>query len=664
MLKEFGVVICIMKLLVRWKEYALLLLVLLGPGQVVAQSRPPILSEVYAVPDSLLQLALASPRADTAKVNRLNAAAFALRINRSVLTRQLGKQALVLAQRLHYPMGMLNANFNLGYYYRGCNKYDSALYYTRLAIRAAEQMHRQYDVTRGLYNISRIYSEQGDYSKALAYNMNGLAIAQAIHNSKAELFQLIESGHISNGLGEYAAARERFERALLLAQSLRDYVGMGHAYSGLGDLNRQQAHWSLAGHYYTQATDSYRHMYNDTGLLDIELRVSDMVYRQGNHAGSRTAVWRLLRKARAAALPGMVARAQLLLARSYLATSQPDSARYYGAQSLAAMQRSGVKSDARDAALTLAQATSQLGQWQAAYRYQVLAGAYTDSLTGQATRRRVAGLQEQAARGRQQAQLRLLRQQSRLQAQQQELTNLRYRQQVLLLTALMALALALAAWLLWYYRRRETHRLLALRTRIAADLHDEVGSVLTQISMQSTLLREGRYAPAQQQTYLDQMVEASRLAARQLSDAVWSIDARHDSAASLLDRLRDHAYEVLPPAGLEIIFAADPALPDTAIPLPVRQALYYIYKEALHNVVKHAHAQQIWVRLRVLGSLLELEVCDDGQGLNGEPRPGGQGLRNMRMRAAAVGGTLGLAPTETTAGTRLTARLPLRKHAA
>jgi signal transduction histidine kinase len=328
------------------------------------------------------------------------------------------------------------------------------------------------------------------------------------------------------------------------------------------------------------------------------------------------------------------------------------------------MQRSGVKLDARDAALVVAQAAAGLGHWQAAYRYQRLAGAYTDSLTGQTTRRRVAGLQEQAARSQQQSQLRLLQQQTRLQAQQQELSNLRNHQQVLLLAALIAVLLAAAAWLLWYYRRREARRQEALRTRIAADLHDEVGSVLTQISMQSTLLREGRYTSAQQQTYLDQMVDASRLAARQLSDAVWSIDARYDSASSLLDRLRDHAYEVLPAAGLDMEFSADPVLPATTIPLPVRQALYYIFKEALHNVVKHAQAQQIWVRLRLLNNdLLALEVRDDGRGLASSARPGGQGLRNMRMRAIAVGGSVSFATAEAS-GVQLMAYLPLRKASA
>jgi len=593
-------------------------------------------------------------------VNRLNAAAFALRINRADLTLQLSKQALALSKQLNYNEGLLNANFSLGYYYRGQNQYDSAQYFTRQAMAIATRLRRKYDLTRGLYNLSRIYSEQGDYSKALAVNIEGLALAQAIHNRKAELFQLIESGLIATALGEYEAARTRFNEALVLAQALRDYVGMGHAYSGLGDLNRQQMHWSLAGHYYSQSADSYRYVFNATGLLHIQLSIADMLDRQGDHMGAQRESRRLLRQTEQAMLPGQIARAQLVLARTFVWTGALDSAYHYGHLSWITMQRKGVRSDARDAAALLAQTSARLGHWQEAYRFQKLTAAYTDSLTGEATRRRVAGLKEQAASSRRQAQLRLSQQQARLREQQQELSDLRYRQQLLLLSGLVAVVATLGVGTLWYHRRREHHRLLALRTRIAADLHDEVGSVLTQISMQSTLLREGRHTSAQQQTYLDQMVDASRLAARQLSDAVWSIDARHDSAASLLDRLHDHAYEVLPPAGVELIITIDPALATAAILLPVRQALYFIYKESLHNVVKHAKAQHVWVRLWLASGMIEMQVRDDGVGITTQRRAGGQGISNMQMRATAVGGTLHLIAAEEATGALVLVRLPLR----
>jgi signal transduction histidine kinase len=115
---------------------------------------------------------------------------------------------------------------------------------------------------------------------------------------------------------------------------------------------------------------------------------------------------------------------------------------------------------------------------------------------------------------------------------------------------------------------------------------------------------------------------------------------------------------VLPPAGLELDFVADEILAAATVPLATRQALYFIYKEALHNVVKHAKAQQVRVRLHLPGRELVLEIRDNGQGLRQASRPSGQGLPNMRMRAKAVGGTLTFDTTGV--GMGIVARLPLR----
>jgi signal transduction histidine kinase len=193
----------------------------------------------------------------------------------------------------------------------------------------------------------------------------------------------------------------------------------------------------------------------------------------------------------------------------------------------------------------------------------------------------------------------------------------------------------------WQQQRlRVRLREAALRTQIAADLHDDVGSLLTQISMEATLLHEGVYPANQQAARLEQVAVVSRRAARQMSDVVWSIDARNNSILSLLDRMRDHAYEVLPAAGVELDFVVEPELRALALPSPLRQSLYFIFKEALHNVVKHAHAQLVTVRLTRVGQCVRLDVRDDGRGCVGEPPPARHGLRNMRMRAEQVGGQI------------------------
>jgi len=622
-------------------------------GQPLPQSK-----ELAVLRDEMQQLLAANTKLDSARVNHLNKLAFALRIENQVKTWQVSLQALRLAQHLHYEQGELSSYVNLSYSYRGRNQYDSALYCAKKSIDLADKLQNKPDMLRILYNVARVYIYKGDYSQAYSANAKGLELAGVLKNKKFKVLHTIQYGLIETELGNYEQARKYFDQASALAQDNGDYVSQAQAYSGLGDLNRQQTRWSLAGYYYTKAAASYRHVYGINGLLDNEVNIAEMIDRQGDHQAAMVMARKLFRRATALNINGEIARTQLLLARAFLATGQPDSARFYGASCFVKTQHDGLRPEEREAARLLAQASAELQSWDAAYHYQLAATALADTLTGEATRRRIAGLEGEAAQKRQQIRLQLLQERAYLQTQQQELTRLRYRQQLTALAGSAALLLAMSGGLLWRYRRRERRRQEAMRTRIAADLHDEVGSMLTQISMQSTLLREGHYAPAQQQAYLEQMSEASRRAARQMSDAVWSIDARYDSAASLLDRLRDHAHEVLPPAGLELDFRADAALATTTVPLATRQALYYIYKEALHNIVKHARAQQVWVRLRLRGRQLELEVRDDGRGLPSAGRPGGQGLPNMRMRTAAVGGAITFDATGP--GTALLVRLPLR----
>ncbi len=183
-----------------------------------------------------------------------------------------------------------------------------------------------------------------------------------------------------------------------------------------------------------------------------------------------------------------------------------------------------------------------------------------------------------------------------------------------------------------------------LRTRLAADLHDEVGSLLARVTMQAELLHELAPAPS---TALTELAEDSRLAATTMRDIVWSIDARADTLAALLDRMHDHLDATARLAGWPtVVFTLDPNL-DPAAPLRqvVRQHLYLIFKEAVTNVVRHGHgATAVRVALGPDGrGGLWLVVENDG--LPVETRGlSGLGLRNMTQRAALLGVELAVGP--------------------
>jgi signal transduction histidine kinase len=631
----------------RLAQVALLLSLLLGAGVARAQGPPLPLKRLAVVRDSLSRLLAHDTRPDTQRVGRLNTLAFALRVNAADSSLVLARQALRLARQLGFARGLLEAEFNLSYYYRSHSQYDSAIAYARQALPLAGRTGNRYTLTRVYYNLARVYLEQGNYAAALGPSLDGLALARTLGSPRVVLFQLVTAARIELALGEYATARAYVAEARPLAPAAHDLLSTGYLHQVVGDLSRQQRQWRLARDQYRQALASYAVVFNKPGLLDMLLSITEMTERLGDYAAARRDGWRLLRQAHAASRPEQEARAALLLARTWL-PARADSARFYAALGLAGARPHLLRSQARDAAQMLALAHDRLGQGHLAYQYQALAGAYADSIGGEDTRRRLAAVQARAARSRTQIELNVAHQREHLLRQQQELARLRTQRQLVSIGTLVLGALMLAGGLFWRYRRRQQQqqaaRDAALRQRLAADLHDDVGALLTQISLQSDLLRETPAAPETTLARLNRLSDTSRRAARQMADVVWGLHTSSAQLPEVLAHMRDHAHEVLATQGLAIDFAVSEAAAALQPGVAVCQSLYLIYKEALHNVLKHAPAAtQVTVRLTEHAGQLCLAVHDNAPGPASTTRPGGHGLANMRQRAEAVGGTLRIA---------------------
>jgi tetratricopeptide (TPR) repeat protein len=123
-------------------------------------------------------------------VVRLNILAFALRTNEAGQSLALTRQAVALARQLDFKPGLLEAQFNLGYYFRVHSQYDSALYYTQQALTLAVDLGNRHTQTRVYLNLARIYFEQGNLAAALGPSRDGLALARHLGSPRVLVFQL------------------------------------------------------------------------------------------------------------------------------------------------------------------------------------------------------------------------------------------------------------------------------------------------------------------------------------------------------------------------------------------------------------------------------------------------------------------------------------------
>lgn len=183
-----------------------------------------------------------------------------------------------------------------------------------------------------------------------------------------------------------------------------------------------------------------------------------------------------------------------------------------------------------------------------------------------------------------------------------------------------------------------------LRTKIARDLHDEMGSVLTSINILSKVAMTKTQDTSAVETYLDKIKAHSSEMMESMSDIVWAINPSNDSVDKLLFRMKEFAAELLEPAGIKAHFITEDITDNTLLNLEQRKNLYLIFKEAIHNAVKYSRATQMDIELWVKEQHLVLRVADNGSGFRISPTFSGNGLRNMQARADEMGATLRIEP--------------------
>ncbi len=200
----------------------------------------------------------------------------------------------------------------------------------------------------------------------------------------------------------------------------------------------------------------------------------------------------------------------------------------------------------------------------------------------------------------------------------------------------------LAIGLLAFAYRLRMARVLAIermRIRIASDLHDDIGSTLTKIAVQSEIIQSAE-DPATVHAASGKIGAASRAIIGMLSDIVWSIDARNDTVGDLLDRMREFASEVLSESQIEYTFTVQGLSPDRPLAVEVRQSLYLIFKEAITNITRHSTAHHVTIELLNGPGSFSMRIANDGSRKEAEGLTSHAGMKNMSMRARQIGGEL------------------------
>ena len=229
----------------------------------------------------------------------------------------------------------------------------------------------------------------------------------------------------------------------------------------------------------------------------------------------------------------------------------------------------------------------------------------------------------------------------------------------------------LAIYRLYRYRVAQLLEIERVRTRIATDLHDDIGVNLSLISMVSDLARgtmrdEDRQTNGQMATWLSLIADTSRGMVDSMSDLVWAINPEKDRLDDLTQRMQLLAADLFNARNITFTFPASDKNKGLKLGVEMRREVFLIFKESVNNIVRHAQCTAVNVEFQVEQDWLRLTLRDNGRGFDpncnvSNGGVGGNGLASMRRRALKLGGEIEVdsAPGR---GATVNLRAPIHKY--
>lgn len=197
------------------------------------------------------------------------------------------------------------------------------------------------------------------------------------------------------------------------------------------------------------------------------------------------------------------------------------------------------------------------------------------------------------------------------------------------------------------------------RLRIAKDIHDDLGSGLSKINFLSEIIFEKAEHLPDIRNSSESVKETAKKMIENMRDLIWALNSDNTTIANLVARMREYTTDYLEDFSIELKYSFPDKLPQTAITKESHRELFMVVKETLNNIAKHSKATAVFFKIEITALNLKLSIKDNGIGFD-DTNKKGNGLRNMKSRLEAIGGTFDII-SEKDLGTEISVTVPLQK---
>ncbi len=536
----------------------------------------------------------------------------------------------------------------------------------------AEKLNFDPGIERCYAAASLAYALNADYDSALIYINIAIPYAHKVGNIRRLALVYLNRADLYSNLQKFSLAVRNCDTAIRYAEQAGNKDGLGRIYSILGGVYNKQTQYKEAISYYNKALDFFEQVnnkqmvamtYSDIAeifmltdqsdkaipLLKKAISIGDSLNDIENTAAYRNGL------AQAYIAKGRYTEAEteakLALENTKQTGNRKQEAMIYEILYIMHFKQNNyskaieeeikaydILKEEKDlmreqgSAANLAEAYFKSGNLSLAYQFLKISRDLNDSLIKQQFNNETAQLQTNFQVTQKDKEILLLNKENELKQQ-------RLQKQRLLMWGAAGLALlALGAiWLLMNRNKlRQRMKELELRNRIAADLHDEVGSSLSSIHLLSQMAFQQRNDTAPGEI-LSRMSSISKETMDKMGDIVWTIKPDESGNGSLKHRMERFAYEIGGSKNIEVSMQMEE--PENAtLTMEQRKNIYLIFKEALNNAVKYSDTKRIIVSVHTQNKELLLIVKDEGKGFDHSLVKKGNGLDNIKNRANELGG--------------------------
>lgn len=189
-----------------------------------------------------------------------------------------------------------------------------------------------------------------------------------------------------------------------------------------------------------------------------------------------------------------------------------------------------------------------------------------------------------------------------------------------------------ALYTFYRYRVNQLLQMQNVRSRIATDLHDDIGSTLTNINILSELSKKNIDHKREANIFLNRIAEEVNISSQALDDIVWSINKENDTVEQTVARMRRYAAEILEAANIHYSLHSDKEIANRKLNMEIRRDLFLLFKEAINNIYKHAKATHVEISVWLEKKNLQLQIRDDGTGFDTTAPTHRNGIKGMHAR--------------------------------